>query len=65
MPVANYNSVGKSLLISNPHAETIAPVISAVEVIGKYEVLSCSPVLADRCSYNVLQSSKICYLKAE
>lgn len=54
MPVANYNSLGKSLFVSNPHTEAIAPVISAVEVIGKYKVLSCSPVLADRCSYNVL-----------
>lgn len=65
MPVANYSSLGKSLLVSNPHTEAIAPVISAVEVIGKYKVLSCSPVLADRCSYNVLQSSMICYLKAK
>lgn len=65
MPVANYSSVRKSLLISNPHTEAVAPVVSAVEVNGKYKVLSCSPVLADRCSYSVLQSSKICYLKAK
>jgi len=65
MPAANYSSVGKSLLVSSPRSEAMAPVVSAVAVIGKCEVLSCSPVLADGCSYNVLQSSNISYLNAK